>query len=667
MKAAPFTGPCGDPSTGPCAASAAPFGAWAAWWRTGPLREVQAAVLTALLTLVTVVPYASVAGAPLGPGALASAVLSGLIGATVGALVAAALWQRPAQICSPRASVCLVVASAVTSLHANLGGGTPGLALLGSTMWCLLLAAGLQWLLGVCRLGRLIRMVPHSVTAGFMAGIAVKLASTQLPHLLGTSNGQAWRAPALVVGAVVISVIVLLCARRRHKLAIPLGLLAGVVTHAALGLAGVATHAATLPGVDLHTVPMFHASALWQWLQASPSGAVLPTVLTFAVAIALINSMETLATGLAVEELSHEHFDADRALRAGALGSLASVALGGLPVAGGTAVSLAAHRAGARGRTAALLNPFLVLLVAVAGTPLLGWVPMAAVAAVLLAVSAQLVLPHLHELLTERRRALAEGREPGGDLAVAALVCVVLLFAGVGTALAAGVLAAAALVVGQMRARLLAREYWPGDRHGQRHVPANTCVLELAQPLFFATVAHALEAVERVARFTPHVVLDLTHGHAIDTTALRLLARCAASLKAQDCALALVVTEPVLAHTPRAPVQSTGVPTYPSVALALQAVHGCLGTPDQAPAGPLKGPLAAKAHRSLTAACQHETLLALSAVLGPIAKVLVQRASVGAHSREHLCSLLAADIESAPQRQAFLDQMGLVVAEPLKA
>ncbi len=647
MKATPFFTPYRS-------FSAKPSG-FAALWRKRAPREMQAVLIAALLTLMTVAPYASLVGAPLGASALASAVLSGLIGTVIGGLVAAARAQRPVQICSPRASVCIVVGSAVAALHTSLGGGAPGVALLAATMLCLLLAAGLQWLFGTCRLGRLMRMVPHPVSAGFMAGIAVELACTQLPQLLGTTSGQTWQGPALAVGAVTIGGIALMSAVGRHGLAAPAGLLAGVLLHAALSTSGLVTRSATLPTLGLDTLPLFHAGALWQWLQETPNWAVLPVVLTFALAIALVNSMETLTTGMALEELTHKRFDADRALRAGALGSLASVVLGGLPVAGGTAVSMLAYQAGARSRTTALLIPLVVLTVAALGAPLLAWVPMAAVAGVLLAVSAQLVLPHVQELLTQRRLALAHGREPGGDLAVAALVCVVLLFAGVGIALAAGVLAAAALVAGQMRERLVARHYWPGDRHGRGVVPPNTCVLEVAQPLFFATVERLVESIEAAARSAPRLVLDLTHGHTVDATAQRILARCAQGLKARDCDLVLVTS--ALESQPSQAAQTAGLQTYGSVALALRAVQSA--APEHVPSAafipqPPRGePLAA------APAWQHEALAELSSVVGPIARTLVKRAAAHARDREHLCRLVAAELRSQSHRRAFLRRMAI--------
>jgi sulfate permease, SulP family len=647
MKAAPFFTPYETFAARPSA--------FAALWRAlvAP-RETQAVLVAALLTLVTVAPYASLVGAPLGPLALAPAVLSGLIGTVIGGLVAAANARRPVQLCSPRASVCIVIGTAVAGLHSSLGDGTSAVALLASTMLCLLLAAGLQWLFGTCRLGRLMRMVPHPVSAGFMAGIAVELAGTQLPRLLGTSIGQIWQGPALAVGGVAIGVIVLMCAIGRHKLAIPAGLLAGVLVHAALSATGLVARSATLPTVSLDTLPLFHPSALWQWLQGTPTWAVLPAVLTFALAIALVNSMETLATGMALEELTHKRFDADRALRASALGSLASVLLGGLPVAGSTAVSMAAHRAGARGRTTALLIPLVVLAVAALGAPLLAWVPMAAVAGVLLAVSAQLVLPHVSELLTQRRLALAQGREPGGDLAVAALVCVVLLFAGVGLALAAGVLAAAALVASQMRARLVARHYWPGDPHGRLVVPPNTCVLEVAQPLFFATVERLVDSIEAAARSVPRLVLDLTHGHTVDATAHRILARCAQGLKARDCDLVLVT--PANEPQPSQAAQAAGLQTYSSVASALRAIQSAAPERVQnaAFASQLPCPELAAAQ-----AWQYEALAELNAVVGPIARTLVKRVAAHARDREHLCRLVAAELRSQSHRRAFLRRMAI--------
>jgi sulfate permease, SulP family len=637
-------------------------------WSTGPRAAVRADVradlrggITAgLLTLVTAISYAAVAGAPLGPGMTSAAASSGLIGAAVGGLVAAGLSPVKTQVFSPRASVAVVVASAAATIDAQLGPGSITQTL-GWLSACLLLAALMQAGFGLLRMGALIRLIPHCVTAGFMVGIAIEMAWSQWPALLpaGAAATQLAAYAPLAIGLACVGAIAWVQWHPRwlhlRGWAMPIGLVAAVLFCEGLQstLSWTVPHLRAVDFASAPFVSLVQAIGLALGLvRDGPATALLPQVLVFALVIAFINSIETLTCVLALETRLQQRFDANRALMASAAGSLAAVCMGGLPVAGGTAASMANVDAGARSRGSAITAAVTVALLAAVGHNVIDRIPLSAVAGVVLTVAFALALTPVREMALQRRAT-------HGELAVACLVGLLLLSAGSAVALLCGVLAVSVLAVMQMRRSVIRREYDASqvpaaddEQPGMQPSFAQKIrVLEVGQPLLFATVESVVQAIEAHRQTARFVVLDLTHVSALDASAARTLAGCASAMAALDQALVIV-------RSPRGPA-------------ALRAIDGCdhFDGVDDA----LKHCMARLQQQR---ACHDElqpwpvdtgamppteearaTQLLLPYV-GPIARVLVKQACAQSTDSQQLYGLLAQHLPHPQSSQAFLDAAG---------
>ena len=501
----------------------------APWDRATRWRELRGAAVSGVLSLVTTVSYSTAAGAALGdlsPEHLASAVLSGMVGASIGAVAAAAITSAPAQLFSPRASVAVVIAAAAASFHAH---GAPPAQVLALLTACVLLSALLLLAFAVLRLGRLIHLIPQSVASGLVIALGVKLAWSQLPWLMPADHATRPASWAIAVATLAS----IMWFRRRYGAAIgPLaGVAAGLLLSAGMEavLAGTLPH---LPPVDIGAGPLLSLSRAAVTLSAGVPQW--PGVLGFAAVIALLNGIETLTSAAQLRSFGLRRFDPDRALAACGCASLVSLLAGGLPVGGSTLVSMAHVRAGGRSRAGALASAALVGAAAFAVGPLISKVPLVLVSALILFVAAELSGPPLLQALHQWR---AGGRQRD-EAVVACLVCAVLLAADVLTAVAAGVALASVLALVKMHASLVRREYdaadmarlirppWLGDAETARGIH----IIELGQPLFFATVEQALGAIDRVGHAKPAVVLDLGRSGSIDATAAGALARCAAEM-----------------------------------------------------------------------------------------------------------------------------------------
>jgi MFS superfamily sulfate permease-like transporter len=616
-----------------------------------PWGDVRGASLSALLSLITTVSYGAVAAgsiSSMGPGVVSAMVLSGLIAASLGALVASAFGSVPTQIFSPRASVAVVIAAAAASFSAGDGVKLPQVLALLSL--CLFLAMLLQLAFAALKLGGLIRLIPTSVTAGLVIALALRLVWSELPDLVAAPDRlRPWAPLCTAIGT--FGVFALLRARYGAGGAMLAGLAAGLLVALVvdLGAPGALPH---LPSIDLAGGPLLPVSRLvGQFLEGWPPGRWID-VLAFAAVIALVNSVETLTSAMQIEDLGTQRFDANRALLAGALGSLVSLLAGGLPVAGGTSTSSVHVQAGATSRSAAFASAMLVGLGTLVFASVIVKVPLAVVAALMLCVAGEIAVPPVRELLAQWQ---ADRRGMRGELAVVLIVCVLMLSADILVAVAAGVVAASVLAFVQMRDSLVRREYnatdamaptivgVPMGHTGSRDVP----VIEIGQPLFFATVEAAVHAVERVSISSRQVVLDLTRSGGLDLTAAKALSRCAAVMQRDERQLLVVGGERI------AEMES---PLRPCLVFGHigDAVNYC--TDAQGLRDLEVERVRREAQTVPQAVIEHATRL-LAEHIGPIAEVLVRRAASVVTNRDQFCNALAGQLDESRAREAFLAGM----------
>jgi SulP family sulfate permease len=619
--------------------------------------DLRGGLIAGLLTVVSTISYASVAGAPLGPEAAAAAVLAGLMGAMLGGPVATWMGSVPTLVFAPRASVAVVIAAAGTTFAAQHAGQPDALArTLATLSLCVLLAALVQVAMGLLRLGGLIRLIPHPVTAGLTVAIALKLAWSQWPQWLGAAvaGRPDWLAPALTGGATLLA-IAWAQWRGRVTQAMLIGLGAGVAAGLATGvLLDAQPH---LPALGWAEGPLLLSPlTLMSGWAGRWSVLLSPDLLAFAFFIALINSMETLTSTLTLEDVVARRFDANRALIAGATGSLLSVCAGGLPVAGGAATSVASVRAGASTRMSALVAGLVVAVLAAGCGGLVAYIPAAVVAAIMMMVALGLATAPVLELQQQWRRRHDDPRRVYGDLAVALLVGVLLLATDMLVALLVGLLVATWLALLHMRSRLILRRYDANDAELPVRLRAfigpavgrTIHIVEIGQPLFFATVEAALRVIEQPAGSVRFLVVDLTRVGGPDATAARSLSRSCAALQAAGRQLVVVRT----VYAAAVDHALSGCPVFEDLESALR--H-CADWARRIPVGEPVPPLApdsmlrSSVLRSTGPGTAGPTLQSevegeLGWFVGPIAPALVRRAASRSKDARDMLRQLAGDL-----------------------
>ncbi|MFD0165074.1 SulP family inorganic anion transporter [Streptomyces decoyicus] len=343
-------------------------------------RDLSASAVVFLLAVPLSLGIALATGAPL---------QAGLVAAVVGGLVAGLLGGAPLQVSGAATGLLVVTADLVQRYGWR------------ATCAITVLAGLLQLALGALRVARATLAVSPAIVHGMLAGIGVTIALGQLHVVLGGSpdssaiaNATALpgqlahpRAAALLIGVVTVAVLVGWgrlpgrAGRWARMLPAPL---AAVLAATAVS-AGTAVARVELPSWRLPELP------------ALPD-ASLPALAAAVLTVTLVASMESLLSAVAVDRLAAERPDTptgraqlNRELAGQGTANVVSGLLGGLPISGGAMRGSANVRAGAATRRATVLHGVWVLLCAGLLAAALELIPLAALAALVMAVGVRMV------------------------------------------------------------------------------------------------------------------------------------------------------------------------------------------------------------------------------------------------------------------------------------
>ncbi|WP_415937997.1 SulP family inorganic anion transporter [Streptomyces sp. 039-1] len=435
--------------------------------------DLSASIAVFLIALPLSLGIALATGAPL---------QAGLVAAAVGGIVAGRIGGSALQVSGPAAGLTVVTAELI---HHYGWRATCGITVL----------AGITQLgLGCLRVARTALAVSPAIVHGMLAGIGVTIAVAQLhivlggvpqssvlANLVGLPDQVARTQPAAVSMSVLTLVLLFAWPRlpgRTGRLLrkVPAALVAVAGATATASLAGL-----TLPRVDL---PSWSSHAL-AGLPEGPVLGVAAAVLT----VTLVCSVQSLLGAVAVDKLvsARPELQArvgrsalDRELLGQGAGNIVSGALGGLPVAGVAVRSSANVQAGAVSRNSTMLHGVFVVVAALLMVPILELIPLASLAALVMAVGIQMVSLHHIRTVTRHREVL-----------VYAVTTLGVVFLGVLEGVALGV----AVAVGVALHRLTRTRITHEEREGVHHVRVRGQLTFLAVP----RLSRALHLIPRGA------------------------------------------------------------------------------------------------------------------------------------------------------------------------
>ena len=436
----------------------------------------------------------------------------GLYTAIIAGFLISAFGGSKVQIAGPTAAFATIVAGIVAN------SGMEGL------MIATIMAGILLILMGVLRLGKLIRFIPSTITIGFTAGIAVTILVGQLKDFFGLSypagtvtietmdkvsavvkNFGTLNPAALGVGVLSLAILILW---PKVSKKIPASLIAVLVGALLVKLA----HLPVNTIGDLYTVssklPTLHIHPI--------SFGMIRAMFPNAVTIAILAAIESLLSCVVADGMTGDKHRPDTELIAQGIGNIGSALFGGIPATGAIARTAANINNGGKSPVAGMVHSIVLLLVLVLLMPYASFIPMPVIAAVLFIVA--------YNMCQWRPFVSMVKTAPKSDIIVLIITFVLTVVFDLVVAIAVGLGLACLLFMKRMSEETDIRKWEdaPEDEEsGLRRILPQVSIYEIQGPLFFGSVEKLSQITAKEK--TKALVLRMRSVTALDATALASL------------------------------------------------------------------------------------------------------------------------------------------------
>jgi len=504
----------------------------------------------------------------------------GLYTAIVGGFFISALGGSRFQIGGPAGAFIVLVAATVAE-H-----GIAGMVV--ATM----LAGLIMATLGLLRLGSYIKFIPYPVTVGFTAGIGVIIFASQIKDLLGlTLDGPEpgpileklpaiWQAlpganpVTILLAAVTIGLILAL---KRLAPRLPNLLIAVAVTTLAVA------------ALDLDTPTIFSTFGAVPSMLPMPSlppmdwGLVM-AVLPNAVGFALLGSIEALLSAVVADGMSGRRHNSNMELVAQGVANLATAVMGGMVATGTIARTATNVRANAHSPVAGMLHAVFILAFMMVAAPVVGMVPLAALAGVLATVAWNMIERHAIATLFRASRE---------DAAVLMVTLLLTVFRDLTEAIVVGFALGSVLFIHRMSKAAGVTTVDPDAEAAPSGVSRadEILVYRIRGAFFFGAAASVGAVLERIADTHRALVIDFAEAALVDSTAINTVDGLAAGARRKGVVVILTGASPDLlgqfqAHGLTPPAVELAASVQEGVALA----RGLLNRAAEPPAGAAAAP-----------------------------------------------------------------------------
>jgi SulP family sulfate permease len=471
----------------------------------------------------------------------------GLYTAVIGGFIVSLLGGSRFQVGGPAGAFIVLVALTVERQ------GIDGVILATMMAGVFLIAAG------YLRLGTYIKFIPYPVTVGFTAGIAVIIFVSQIRDLLGITLSAAepgqlipklqalagglhtvnvW---AMAVSAVGIGIMVVL---HRFRPAWP-GILIAVV------IAALAAWALSLPvetiGSRFGGIPRELPWPTWPAFTFEKAQAVLPD----AIAFALLGAIESLLSAVVADGMTGRRHRSNCELVAQGFANIGSALFGGICCTGLIARTATNIRAGARSPISCLLHSVFLLLFMLIAAPLASYIPLAALASVLVVVAWNMAEKHAFATLIRSSR---------GDATVLLATFLLTIFRDLTEGILVGFALGAVLFINRMAEMTgieaeapLATADRADDGNGDR-VPYDSrivadpdvLVYRITGAFFFGAASAVGVVLDSIADTHKAFVVDFAGVPLLDATAANAISRVAAKANRQGIRLFITGASPAV-------------------------------------------------------------------------------------------------------------------------
>ena len=422
------------------------------------------------------------------------------------------------QISGPTAAFATIVAGIVAE------NGMEGLLV------ATILAGFILILMGLLKMGSLIKFIPYTITTGFTAGIAVTIVVGQIKSYLGLTTDPSVNAietiekieevirhldtinwSAVLIG-LISSIILWLCPKLPGVLKkIPGSLVAVIVGILMVNLLDMNVKTIGQLYTITSDLPKFEIPAF--------SFSMVRNVISDAFTIAILAAIESLLSCVVADSMVNSKHRSNMELVAQGIGNVGSALFGGIPATGAIARTAANVKNGGRTPIAGMVHAMVLLIILVVLMPYAGLIPMPTIAAILFMVA--------YNMSEWRHFVHLCKTAPKSDIAVLVLTFVLTVVFDLVVAISVGMVLAAMLFMSRM-SEVTGVEGWKyidddndPDSITLREVPQNTVVYEISGPLFFGAADKILQI--SLKENDNILILRMRSVSALDATAMHFL------------------------------------------------------------------------------------------------------------------------------------------------
>ena len=502
--------------------------------------------LAGWIVAVVAIPLAIAFGISSGVGPT-----EGLVTAIIAGFIISALGGSKVQIGGPTGAF-IVIIYGIIQQH-----GLTGLLI------ATIMAGILLILMGLFKLGNVIKFVPYPVIVGFTAGIAVTIFSTQMNDLFGMGIQDApadfihkwicyfqhWRDINWWAFAVGIASLLIIVFSTKISKRMPGSLVAIVLMTLVVWLLrefGGITSITTIG--DLYTLPNGMPAPHLPELtlkEGQTLFSLIRDLFPSAFTIAMLGAIESLLSAMVVDGVIGDKHNSNTELIAQGVANVVTPFFGGIPATGAIARTMANINNGGRTPVAGMIHAVMLLLVLLCFGPLVGMIPMACLAGVLIIVSYN---------MSGWRSIVGLSKAPKSDFIVMIVTFILTVIFDLTIAIEVGLLLAVILFLKRTNEATVIRSFSDeidptqqtdirlhGNDLDMLHIPPFTEVYEIDGPYFFGIANKFDEISQRIGADGQKVrILRMRKVSFIDSTGIQNLEQL--YLRSQRCGMTLVLS-----------------------------------------------------------------------------------------------------------------------------
>lgn len=450
----------------------------------------------------------------------------GILTAIIGGFLVSALGGSRVQIGGPTGAFIVIIYGIVSNPQLGLSG----------LMIATMLAGVFLIVLGVCRLGTIIKFIPYPIVVGFTSGIAVTIFTTQIKDLLGLNITEAIPADFVskwiiyfrhittidwltaLIG--VLSILIIALTPKVSK-KVPGSLVAIIVMTVGVYFLNAHTsmHVTTIGdqfGEIKASIPELQMPAItWEGIKS-----LLPT----AMVIAVLGAIESLLSATVADGVCGDHHNSNQELIGQGVANLCTPLFGGIPCTGAIARTMTNINNGGRTPVAGLIHALVLLVIFLVLMPLAAYIPMACLAGVLVIVSYN---------MSGWRTFIQLFKNPKSDVIVLMMTFLLTVIFDLTIAIEVGLLVACLLFMKRMaestQIKVIADEIDPNDEtDAEVHeealtIPKGVEVYEINGPYFFGIANRFEELMAELDNHPKVRIIRMRRVPFIDSTGIHNL------------------------------------------------------------------------------------------------------------------------------------------------